>query len=363
MERGVTTYSVVFLLGIISAFLLPVNPLPLTATTPIFILLAYYTKKRTTLFLATTHLAIFVCGATGCTLAQQGESLPPDSITQAITLHASNLQKMAASHFLKFTRQPQEHATLCALTIGDKRYMTKELKRSFSAAGAMHVLALSGLHIGIAFAIIYKILAVLILFPGGHTARNLIALLFIVGYTILSGCSPSVVRAATMIFIYKIAAGKFRKIGSLEAIALAALITCIISPLQVLSIGFQLSYCAVLGIVLLYPTCKKSYMQISIGKRWNKGYAQKVTAWLWNTISLSVCCQIATLPVAIWHFGSWAPHFLLTNLAAIPLATAILYTLTATLILQHIPLIGDLSTRILQLLLHTLNSAVDFIAL
>jgi competence protein ComEC len=226
----------------------------------------------------------------------------------------------------------------------------------------MHVLALSGLHIGIAFAIIYKIMAVLILLPGGHIARNLLALIFIVGYTVLSGCSPSVIRAATMIFIYKIAAGSFRKIGSLEAIALAAMITCIISPLQVKSIGFQLSYCAVMGIAMLFPTCNGAFKQMVPQWKGYKKFLWKGIYWLWCSIAISVCCQIATLPASLYHFGHSAPYFLLANLVAVPLATGILYTLTLTLCLQWIPFVGEWCIELLNMLISLLNSAVMYIS-
>ena len=179
---------------------------------------------------------------------------------------------------------------------------------------------------------------------------------------VLSGCSPSVVRAATMIFIYKIAAGSFRHIGRIDAIALAALVCCIISPLQITSIGFQLSYSAVMGIALLFPVCKDACTQICAGKRWASGFSGTVIRWLWNTISLSVCCQIATLPFSLYYFGKSAPYFLLSNLIAVPLATAILYTLTATLILHPVPIAGDTAIYILKMLLSFLNSSTSFIA-
>lgn len=362
MSRGVTTYSAFFLAGTFAAICIPANPLPILIATPILLCISYYTRKRRDLFLIATHLAIFLTGAASGSMATKNRELKPSSLSEALAHHTESFQKNSADYLKILIPDSNLHATLCALTVGDRQHMSLELKESFSAAGAMHVLALSGLHIGIAFAIIYRLLAVLVLLPYGKFARNAIALVFIGGYMVLSGCSPSVVRAATMIFIYKIAAGSFRYTGRIGTIALAALISCAISPLQITSIGFQLSYSAVLGIVLLFPVCTEAYKQISTGKRWASGVAGTVLSWLWGTISLSVCCQIATLPFSLYYFGSSAPYFLLTNLIAVPTATAILYTFTAALLLHPIPYVGDAALYILKVLLSFLNSSTSFIA-
>ena len=362
MRGGTTSYAAFFLAGTLSAIRFPAHPVPLLAAIPILLCISYYTRKRAHLFLIATHLAIFLTGAASGTMAIQSRTLPPSPIREITSQYTEAFQKKSADFLRTIIPDSNRHATLCALTIGSRQYMTREMKHSFSAAGAMHVLALSGLHIGIAFAIIYRILGLLVLLPYGKVARNVAALAFIGGYMILSGCSPSVVRAATMIFIYRIAKGCFRQVGKTETIALAALISCTISPLQITSIGFQLSYSAVIGIFMLFPVCIDAYKQLSTGKRWAGGMAGKALEWLWNTISLSVCCQIATLPLSLYHFGSSAPYFLITNLIAVPTATAILYSFTAAMLLQPVPVLGEAALYILKMLLSFLNSSTSFIA-
>ena len=362
MNRGVTTYSAFFLAGTLAAICIPIPPLTLLPAIPVLLCISYYTRKRAHLFLIATHLAIFLTGAASGSLATENSKLPPSRLSRSISEHTRTFQKNSAEYLRTFIPDSNLHATLCALTVGDRQHMSRELKESFSAAGAMHVLALSGLHIGIAFAIIYRLLGVLVLIPYGKFIRNAAALAFIGGYMILSGCSPSVVRATTMIFIYKIAAGSFRRADKIGTIALAALISCTISPLQITSIGFQLSYSAVLGIILLFPVCTEAYRQFSDGKRWATGLAGKAISWLWGTVSLSVCCQIATLPLSLYWFGKSAPYFLLTNLVAVPTATAILYTFTAAMLLQPVPFVGDATVYILKMLLSFLNSSTSFIA-
>lgn len=362
MDRGVRTYSASYLLGTATCFLIPLSPAVTIATTALLLLSSCLFKKKSTIFLLCSHLAIYTCGAGICSIAQERALLPQNDLSRAITKQTENMQHKIAGHLWKFVPDSNSHAVLCALSIGERNLIDRDLKKSFSTAGAMHVLALSGLHIGITFAIIYAMLLPLIAIPGGRWLRNITALLFICGYCIIAGCSPSVVRAATMIILYKIAAGKFRSLKNWDAIAISAMILATISPLQVKSIGFQLSYCAVIGIALLYPVCDTAFRQlIPKWKGWNR-YLWHLLYWLWGSLAISVCCQITTIPVSLYHFGYSAPYFLLANLAAVPLATAILYSLTITLCIQWFPLIGDWSVYILNALIKLLIITINFIS-
>lgn len=362
MDRGVLTYSAAYLTGIITSIFAPIPACwaILAATTLLSALYLY--KKNTIIFTVCSHIAILTCGMGICANSRESTHLPPDRFSITMEEYSQKLQENIANRFREMVPNPESHAILCALSIGEKSFMGKELKRSFSKAGAMHVLALSGLHIGIAFAIIYTLLLPLITIPGGGKVRNVIALLFIAWYSILAGCSPSVIRAATMIFLYKIAKGKFRTITNWDAIAISAMIICTISPLQIKDIGFQLSYSAVIGIALLFPTCNRAFIQLV--PKWSgwKGYIWEGVYWLWGCIAISVCCQIATMPASLYHFGYCAPHFLLANLIAVPVATAILYALTAALFLQWIPVVGELAIYALNTLINILNSSISFIA-
>ncbi len=362
MDRGVLTYSAAYLSGAAISFFLPDSNPAVTAITFLFLLLTILLRKHTVPFIVCSHIAIFTAGNGICSTALHNDTTLQPAITKTIALKARTIQNGAANHLKKIVPDPKTHATLCAIAIGEKGYMGKDLKRSYSAAGAMHVLALSGLHIGIAFAIMYNLLLPLIALPGGRRARNIIALIFIVGYSIFSGCSPSVMRAAIMIILYKIAAGKFRHISNWDAIAISAMLTSIFFPLQISSIGFQLSYCAVIGITLLFPTCNNAFKIIVREWKGSRRILWKMLYWLWSSLSISICCQITTLPLSLYHFGYSAPYFLLANLVAVPLATLILYTLTLTLCLQWVPYIGEWLAYLMNLLITLLNFTINYIA-
>ncbi len=361
MDRGVITYTAAYLIGISLA--IPLHLSPLYALLALLLLLpaSYLSKKNTIIFNICSHLALTVCGIGICSISEERSNLPPDKFISTINGYTEIIHGKIAVHFREMIPEVEAHATLCAISIGEKGYMGKELKQSFSAAGAMHVLALSGLHIGIAFAMIYTLLLPITAIRGGKKIRDIIAIAFIAGYSIMAGCPPSVIRAATMIILYRIAAGKFRKISNWDAIATSMLITCTLNPLQILNIGFQLSYSAVAGIALMYPTCNNAFLQLVPKWKGWKGHVWEGVHWLWGSLALSVCCQIATIPASLYHFGYSAPYFLLANLAAVPLATWIMYILTMALPLQGIPLLGDAVTWVLKTLLELLNSAVTYI--
>ena len=361
MDRGVITYTAAYLAGITASVLTGISPIPAVFSVTLLLPLSYLLRKNTIIFLLCSHLALFACGVGICSISCINRTLPPHKLMESIDTRSRQVQEKIAEHLGTLVPNPQSHAVVCALAIGEKGLMGKELKKSFSAAGAMHVLALSGLHIGIAFAIMYSLLFPLTFLSGGKMARNAIAMLFIAAYCIMAGCTPSVIRAATMIFLYKIAAGKYRSISNWDAIAISALITCTINPMQIENIGFQLSYSAVIGIALFFPTCNNAFL--CLVPKWGgwRGYLWKGVHWLWGSIAISVCCQIATMPASLYYFGYSAPHFLLANLAAVPLATGIMYSLTIALPLQGIPLMGEVSAKVLNILIELLISAVTYI--
>ena len=362
MDRGAITYSLAFLAGIAAAKFLPTAPwLPLVLLS-IFIPFTLWTKKNGKCFILSTHLCLALAGAGSCSIALVERELPSSAIKREFNLQMEKIRNKGAEYLKTFTPDKNIHATLCALSIGEKGRMSKELKETFSRAGATHVLALSGLHIGIVFTLIYSILGILVLLPGGKWIRDIVAIAFIFIYSAATGFSPSVTRAAFMILIYRIAYNTFRKTGKWDAIALSAMIIGIIAPLQIFTVGFQLSYAAVIGIALFFPVCKEAFaVKFPVGGML-KGYTRKGCEWIWNTLAISVCCQIATLPFVLYYFGSIPTYFLISNIVAVPLATLILYNLTMVLLLQSIPVVGDWSVSILNWLVEVLNWSMNYIS-
>lgn len=216
---------------------------------------------------------------------------------------------------------------LTALLTGDRSGLTRETIEAFRDSGASHILALSGLHMGILYLILDKLTL-----PLGKTVvakwARAVTLVTAAGwFTLMTGAAPSIVRAFLFILIGEICtlAGRRRKPS--RVLCLALLVQLVITPGVIRSLGFQLSYLAMAGIVLLYPVLEKWYPE---GPRWNP--LRKI----WQMAAIAISCQLFTGPLAWIKFGTFPRHFLLTNLMAIPIVTVLMWVGVITIALSGI---------------------------
>ncbi|MBR5735843.1 MAG: ComEC/Rec2 family competence protein [Bacteroidales bacterium] len=246
---------------------------------------------------------------------------------------------------------PDETAVAKALAIGDKSMIDSALKNQYKASGAMHLLALSGLHVGVIYAFLNAAMSFLGNSPAARTVRRISVLAALWSFALISGLSSSICRAVTMITVYE--TGSFLGAGRnmLRALATSALLICLFNPDAPFGIGFQLSYSAVLGIYFLYPRLKALLDARSLPLK-----------YIWNTVSLSICCQAATAPLSFLYFGSFPKYFMVTNLLAIPLSSAAMWLLPITVAARNIPFIGVPGGRILLETLRTLNEVISIIS-
>lgn len=204
-------------------------------------------------------------------------------------------------------------AVSSALILGQKEFLSPQIRASYAGTGAMHVLAVSGLHVGI----IYLILMFSLKWLGENKWPMILKLLLILAglwsYAVLTGLSPSVLRAATMFSAVAIAQHIGRRSNIYNTLAAAALVMLCYNPYLLFEVGFQLSFLAVLGIVLIQPLI---YHQLVV----NTWLADK----LWQLTSVSLAAQIATFPLGILYFNQFPNYFLLSNFIVIPAAFVIL---------------------------------------
>ena len=215
----------------------------------------------------------------------------------------------------------------------------------------MHLLALSGLHVGVVYAFLKALLSIVGNSPVAQAVKRTVTLIILWAFALISGLSSSICRAVTMITVYEV--GSFFGAGRdmLRSLAISALLICVVNPDAPFGIGFQLSYSAVLGIYFLFPRLKALLK-----------YRSPLLGYIWNTLCLSISCQAATAPLAFLYFGSFPRYFLVTNLLAIPLSSAAMWLLPITIAARNIPLIGVPGGRILLLILRTLNEVISIIA-
>lgn len=207
------------------------------------------------------------------------------------------------------------YAVVAAMTMGDRSRLTQELRQSYAASGASHVLALSGLHLGV----IYGLLSLVFVHRRMRVMGQVLAMVAIWAYAALVGMPPSVLRSATMLTIFSFVVLTGRPHVSLNTLAFACVVQLAASPLNLWDVGFQMSFLAVLGIVMLNLRLRDVATPTWLC-RW------RMIWWMWSLIKVSLAAQLAVAPLSMYYFGTFPCYFLLTNFVAIPLATIIVYT-------------------------------------
>ena len=246
---------------------------------------------------------------------------------RGIQATAQHCQRALHDKYQEMGIEGKELGIVSALTLGYREELDKDVQQSFSASGAMHVLAVSGLHTGIVWGILMWILTL-----GGwrkplYEEKSkrwllggiLLALLW--AYAFITGLSPSVMRSALMLSFWELSYLMGRHTSRWNPILAAAVIILLINPLALWSVSFQLSFAAVIGIMMI-----ASWMQrhMKLRSRWSK--------YIGGLLMVSIGAQLATMPLTLYYFGQTSNYFALTNLIVIPLAFVVLLLGLGTLV-------------------------------
>ncbi len=244
-----------------------------------------------------------------------------------------------------------QSAILTAFVTGSKESIGKSTKETFRSSGAAHLLALSGLHVGILFMILNRITALFSLTLAARRMRVLVVVGCTAAFLAITGFIPSLARAIIMAAICSIAKVWGYRIARAETLVITAFLLICYNPQVVASIGFQLSFAAMAGIMLIMPTLSESLKRVM--GRWRvRGMASRTISWCAERIVapllLTISCQITTLPLCLYYFQSFSNYYLITNLIAIPVVAITLYMLTAALAIDALALIiqSDLLTSL-----------------
>lgn len=217
-----------------------------------------------------------------------------------------------------------------ALLTGDKSDLTKEITEIFRDSGASHILALSGLHLGVLYLILARLTSPLGNSPWARKLRYSLIIVAALFYSIMTGATPSIIRAFLFITINETARLLGRKREPVRVLLAALTIQLAIRPDVIASVAFQLSYMAMAGIFLLYPTLERIYPTSSGSKLSRFNPLRKI----WSAAMLSISCQVFTGPLAWYYFHTFPKYFILTNLIALPLTSAIMTLSVATIALS-----------------------------
>lgn len=216
-----------------------------------------------------------------------------------------------------------------ALVLGDKELLTSEVKASFSNSGAMHVLAVSGLHVGIILMIVQFVLGRFNRFLS-KSYVIILSVLVIWIYAAVTDFSPSVIRASFMFSLLSLARLFSKEVNSTNVLFFTAFVMLLIEPNLIFNLGFQLSYLAMLGIFTLYePIYKLLFIQ------------NKPLNWLWKGTVVGVSAQLLTVPLTLYYFHQFPNYFALTNIGIMVLAGTVL---SVALVLFSVHWFGYLSS-------------------
>ncbi|UCH15432.1 MAG: ComEC/Rec2 family competence protein, partial [Bacteroidales bacterium] len=257
---------------------------------------------------------------------------------------AVKLRNKLLGIYRKYGIKDKEFAVLSAFTLGYRNELDPELKQAFISAGAMHFLAVSGLHVGI----IFYVLNFLTGFSGkiqyGKSVRLILIILILWFYALLTGLSPPVLRAAAMFTLIQIGISFNRTINIYNILSVTAFLILIYNPLQISDPGFQFSFLAVLGIISFQPLFYKSLI-----------FKNRILDKVWIISTVSVSAQLGVFPLIIYYYHHFPVYFWLTNiLIIIPLALS-MYLAIFLFVVYPVSQLAFIVAKILVLVLKLIN--------
>jgi competence protein ComEC len=266
---------------------------------------------------------------------------------KGLLYYSSMTRAWATEKFLQHVQGEKQQAIAMALVLGVTEGIDTDLQNAYAASGAMHVLAVSGLHVGILYSIITALLLPLKRFAWSRWVVFAISLTCLWSFAFVTGLSPSVLRAVTMFSFVALARPLGWKTNIYNTLAGSAFVLLYYNPYLIMSVGFQLSYLAVIGIV---------YLQRPLYQMWEIHHG--LGDWVWKISCVSVAAQASTFALGMLYFHQFPVYFLVSNLFVIPLATGILVGGIVLLITSWVNSLASLVGYLLTSLIWLINKIV-----
>lgn len=267
-----------------------------------------------------------------------------------ITLSA-NIRENVQTSFKKYHFTNDEFAVINALLLGQRQEISKDLLESYTNAGAIHILAISGLHIGILLLLLSYLLKPIEKLPNGILVKIICIVLLLWCFAFIAGLSASVVRAV-MMFTFVAIGQSFKRKKIIEySLVSSMFFLLLIKPMFLFDVGFQLSYLAVFGIVwvqpLLYNLWKPKFWLLDKG---------------WSLFTVSIAAQASILPISLYYFHQFPGLFILSNLIIIPFLGVILLFGIVIILLATLSILPQFMADGYGFIISTMNYFVDWIS-
>ena len=264
---------------------------------------------------------------------------------------ASKIRKHLIKKLKESALTSNEIAIVQALILGQKKDINKQLYTDYAAAGAIHILAVSGLHVGIIYFILIALLRPLKHLFKYELVISIIIVISLWGFAFLTGLSPSVIRAVTMFSFFAFAKAINRDTNTINTLFLSYFTLLIINPLWLFYTGFQLSYLAVLSILWLLPLFNKVYCPENY-------FARKI----WDIFTVTLAAQTGVFPLSIYYFHQFPGLFFMTNLIILPFLGILLGGGIILIILSLFNILPDWFSLSYNFLIKFMNSCIHVIA-
>ena len=244
----------------------------------------------------------------------------------------------------------QVYAVLAAMTLGERVSMSDEMTDDYSVSGALHVLSLSGLHLGI----IYAMLLLLFFKRRNSVVVQSAIVLAVWMYVFIAGLPVSAVRSAVMLSVYSFVCLLNRDKVSLNVLSVAAFSLLVANPLNFYDVGFQMSFVSVLFIILFYPVF---YNMLPSRFR-----HVPVLGYVWQMTAVSLSAQLGVAPLVAFYFGRFSCYFLLANFVVVPASTIVLYGAVFVLLSGCLPWLQGVLCFVVVKAVELMNASVSFVA-
>ena len=269
----------------------------------------------------------------------------------SVQVKAAGLRRKITSSLRANGFEKDELAVVQALLLGQKQDISTETYNNFAAAGAIHILAVSGLHVGVILLFLHWFFKPLRRFKKGKIVKTFLIIICLWGFAVLAGLSPSVVRAVTMFSFIAIGLEINRRTSSLNSIFLSLLLLVLINPQWIFEVGFQLSYLAVLSIILLQPLLSGLYLP-----------SNRIIKYFWDLLTVTLAAQAGILPLSLYYFHQFPGLFFLTNLLILPFLGIILIGGVLVIFLAVLDILPQFLARAYETSIELLNGTVKLIA-
>ena len=264
---------------------------------------------------------------------------------------AGKLRGKIVFELKQFNFKPEELAIIQALILGQRQDISPETYNNYAAAGVIHILAVSGLHVGIILLLLNWALKPVERLPKGKFIKALLLLVLLWGFAVLAGLSPSVVRAVSMFSFLAIGMQLNRRSSALNTLFMSLLILLLINPNFIFQVGFQLSYLAVFTIVLIQPFLFRLFTP-----------KYKAVKYLWGIFTVTIAAQIGVLPLSLFYFHQFPGLFFISNLVILPFLGIILGLGILVMLLALTGLLPSILASIYGGMISSLNYFVAYVA-